>query len=128
MRNRSRLAELTLRDMQRIHLAMRNLKAIYDAINASSLQAKPAISRLILQADEELDLVFMKGALGIKVRVDKGHAPRPDLGEDFLSHVAAILQARFAGVDASVVAPEDVSAASESTDGIQTTAAPESRS
>jgi len=61
----NRMADLTMRDMQRLHLAHKRLEAVFHAITATSVQGKPAMLHLINEADSEIEALFRKGVLGV---------------------------------------------------------------
>jgi hypothetical protein len=88
----NRMADLTMRDLQRLHLAHKRLEAVFDAIRATSVQGKPALIHLINEADNELESIFRKGVIGMLNHVRRGKLPTGYDDPGFFEHVQAVMQ------------------------------------
>lgn len=92
MEYKYRLAELSTRDALRLHQIAERLRAVYDAIAATNIQAKPAIYRLIQEAGDEVEALFSRCAWGLALRQQRGGLPRLPADQGFIDHVTLALQ------------------------------------
>ena len=58
----TRMADLTMRDMQRLHLAGQRLMALANALNSTGLQGKPALLQLLGEVNADIETIFRKGS------------------------------------------------------------------
>lgn len=119
MESRYRLAELSTRDALRLHQVTERLRAIYEAIAATNIQAKPAIHRLIQEAGDEVEALFSRCAWGLALRQQRGCLPRLPADQGFIDHVTQALQeiAESARRRTAETGPTLEAAAVEQTDG-----------
>lgn len=88
----NRMCDLSMLDMQRIHLAHKRLEALYQAISATSMQGKAAMLLLINEADSELEHIFKKGVIGILNHTKRGKLPGGYNEPEFVQHVQNVIQ------------------------------------
>ena len=93
MKHPNRLADLTITDLLRLHRIQERLNTLDDAIAATSLQAKPAIRKLLSESYFEAEDIFAKGARVFAKHVQAGWVPGIGLDQQFWNHVTAVMQA-----------------------------------
>ncbi len=93
MKHPSRLADLTTTDLVRLHRIQERLNTLCDAIAATSLQAKPAILKLLSEAYCEAGDIFAKGARALARNMQAGWVPAISLDDALGARVMAVLQA-----------------------------------
>ena len=71
----TRMADLTMRDMQRLHLAGQRLMALANALQSTSLQGKPALLQLIGEVNADIEAIFRKGVVGLANHFRRGRGP-----------------------------------------------------
>jgi hypothetical protein len=119
------MADLTMRDLQRLHLAGQRLIAVANALNSTGLQGKPALLQLLGEVNVEVETIFRKGVRGLANHLRRGKAPRglddPELG----AHIVAVMEAEAAKLQHSPEAGEAREAAGAAATGAPESSAPE---
>ena len=92
----TRMADLTMRDMQRLHLAGQRLMALANALNSTGLAGKPALLQLLGEVNVEVETIFRKGVRGLANHLRRGKAPRGLDDPEFGAHIVAVMEAEAA--------------------------------
>jgi hypothetical protein len=91
-----RMADLSMRDLERLHRAKARLLALANGIGATSQQGKPAMLQLLSEVEAEVDAIFRKGVIGLANHVRRGKVPTGYDDPDFTAHVHAVIQQEMA--------------------------------
>ncbi len=105
MRSRSRLAELTPRDLVRLHQVCDNLRAIHGAVGATTSPIKQPVQRLCDEAFDAAEAIMRKGAIGLRTRAGAGRTMPQTIPLAVEQHLIALLTAYVGGADAEPESP-----------------------
>jgi len=100
MISRSRLAELTPRDLVRLHLVCENLRAIHSAAGATSSPMRAPLQRLCDESFDHAEAIMKKGAIGLRTRAGAGRPLPKTIPPAVEQHLIALLTAQIGGGDA----------------------------
>jgi hypothetical protein len=92
----NRMADLTLRDMERLHQAGQRLIALGNALSSTGMQGKPALLQLLGEVHAEVEAIFRKGVVGLLNHVQRGKAPRGYDEPEFKAHVVTVMEVEVA--------------------------------
>src|SRR5208282_4166808 len=106
MRSRSRLAELTPRDLVRLHQVCDNLRAIHGAVGATTSPIRAPVQRLCDEAFDAAEAIMRKGAIGLRTRAGAGRTMPQTIPPAVEEHLIALLTAQIGGADARPEATE----------------------
>jgi len=93
MAYRHRLADLTPRDMHRLHKVHRLLESLFNGLHACGKNVNPALLDVVNQADDEIEVLFRKAVVGLLNHGRRGDLPRVDFTDDFRQHFEQIVRA-----------------------------------
>jgi hypothetical protein len=119
------MADLTMRDLQRLHLAGQRLIAVANALNSTGLQGKPALLQLLGEINVEVETIFRKGVRGLANHLRRGKAPRGLDDPEFEAHIVAVMQAEAAKYQSQPGPGEALGAAGPAPAGAPESSAPE---
>jgi len=94
---RSRLAEITMLDLERLDGIRTRLRAVHAAVAATSIQAKPAIAELLDEADDLAVMILRKGAKRAIALGLAGAYGRKNLSPEFGARLMELLPTHAAG-------------------------------
>jgi hypothetical protein len=96
MAYQTRMADLTMSDMRRLHLAGQRLMALTSALQSTNLQGKPALLQLIGEVQANVDAIFRKGVVGLANHFRRGRGPTRNDDPEFGAHCVAVMEAEAA--------------------------------
>ena len=105
MISRSRLAELTPRDLVRLHQVCDNLRAIHGAVGATTSPIKAPVQRLCDEAFDAAEAIMRKGAIGLRTRAGAGRTMPQTIPPAVEAHLIALLTGYVDGGDAGPESP-----------------------
>jgi len=105
MRSRSRLAELTPRDLVRLHQVCENQRAIYGAVHATTSPIKEPVQRLCDETFDAAEAIMRKGAIGLRTRAVAGRTMPRTIPPAVEQHLIALLKADLGGAEAGPESP-----------------------
>jgi hypothetical protein len=121
----TRMADLTMRDMQRLHLTGQRLMALANALNSTGLQGKPALLQLLGEINADIETIFRKGVRGLANHLRRGKAPRGNDDPEFCAHIVAVMEAEAARLQPSPAPSEALGADGGAPIGASESRAPE---
>jgi len=121
----TRMADLTMRDMQRLHLAGQRLMALANALNSTGLQGKPALLQLLGEVNADIETIFRKGVRGLANHLRRGKAPKGNDDPEFGAHIVAVMEAEAARLEPSRALSEAPGADGAAPIGAPASTAPE---
>lgn len=121
----NRMADLTIRDMARLHQAGQRLIALANAISSTGLAGKPALLRLLAEVHADIETIFHKGVVGLANHVRRGKAPRVGDDPEFSAHVVEVMQAEAAKHQPAQTVGEAPNAGGAAAVDVSMSAAPE---